>query len=227
MRQHRNGFTIIELLVVIAVVAILAALLLPAIQTAKEKAVKLNCKNNLRQIGIAAATYTTQYEGWLVGGQAITKFGWSVGHSNDPPQAGLLWEFYEDADIFLCPRDDRKPGTFTWSYTLNCSTQYLVGFGVDYGINSHYCQHGRNVSEIEYPEEVIYLLEENTDIKRRGPRGSYHTIDDFFFGAYDYVGSRHVGFNAVVYLDSHVGELRTGLDFVSDEFQKGSQYWVW
>jgi len=225
--RHRNGFTLIELLVVIAVIAILAALLLPAIQSAKERAVKANCWNNMHQIGVAAAGYATQNEGWLVGGKGISANGYAVGYSNQSPKTGLLWKYYENAPIFLCPRDRRQKGAYTWSYVLNCSTQYCVGYGIDYGPISDYCQHGRNVSEFEHEDEVIYFVEENTDIKLRGPRGDYHTIDDFYFGAYDYTGTRHVGFNVVAYLDNHIGEVDAGLDFPRDVFQKGGQYWRW
>src|SRR5689334_4243831 len=73
--RSSRGFTLVELLVVIGVIAVLIALLLPALQRARQAAETVSCLSNLRQIGIVAASYVSENKGWLLGNCDILQDG--------------------------------------------------------------------------------------------------------------------------------------------------------
>lgn len=95
LRTSVRGFTLIELLVVIAIIAILIALLLPAVQAAREAARRTQCKNNLKQIGLALHNYHDVHTVFPPGGTylaaTVQPAGWSI-------QARLL-PYIEQANL--------------------------------------------------------------------------------------------------------------------------------
>jgi prepilin-type N-terminal cleavage/methylation domain-containing protein len=90
MKSRRLGFTLIELLVVIAIIAILIALLLPAVQQAREAARRTQCKNNLKQLGLALHNYLDTALTFPIGQQyPKTRPNWRVGILPNLDQAPL------------------------------------------------------------------------------------------------------------------------------------------
>lgn len=95
MRAARRGFTLIELLVVIAIIAILIALLLPAVQQAREAARRSQCRNNMKQIGLALHNYHDTYNQFPINYSTVfttdnITLSWMVGILPNIDQAPLF-----------------------------------------------------------------------------------------------------------------------------------------
>jgi prepilin-type N-terminal cleavage/methylation domain-containing protein/prepilin-type processing-associated H-X9-DG protein len=127
----RRGFTLVELLVVIAVIALLAALLLPALASAKAKTKRVACLSNMRQVSLAVSFYAGEFVGRLPNPKAKNTFDFNNAKAPDNPLKLLrpfvgLINSNAAAPVYVCPgaqpttKADYAPvGTSSTALTIN------------------------------------------------------------------------------------------------------------
>ena len=131
IRPHQ-GFTLIELLMVMAIIAILAALLLPALNRAKEQAKGISCVNQLKQLAAASQMYAADNRGLLAENPMEGKGGsaWITGNMQLPAEAtntalirqSKFFAYAGNVGVFHCPTDlstDLRRGPRVRSYAMN------------------------------------------------------------------------------------------------------------
>lgn len=96
---RRRGFTLIELLVVIAIIAILIGLLVPAVQKVREAATRIQCSNNMKQLGLAFMNFHDTYKKFPVEGttQGISLFVWILPYVEQSGAYNQVWPLYQTA----------------------------------------------------------------------------------------------------------------------------------
>ena len=221
LNRKPYGFTLIELLVVIAIIAILAAILLPALNSARERGRAATCVSNLKQIAGGFNFYADANDGYYPhpgnngnNGQ-YDVFTWAT---LIPPYMGFEFDSNSPSGyaaqenvVFLCP---------SWQIAGDRGIEKTLGFkadGVRISVYNHYAANERVGVDKAHPRlNKVTNLSSAVHIVDRNHNGNYSRIfrwnnatgqaTALFAGGSPYVaGTRHNGSMNVLYLDGHVG----------------------
>lgn len=114
MKRSKCGFTLVELMIVMAIITVLVAILLPALHTAREHAIRLNCQSNCRQLLTAVFAYAADnqeampFPNWDGGGKTqYAAAGWlynaPIQPNQDDVRTGTLYRYLTTTQIYHCP----------------------------------------------------------------------------------------------------------------------------
>ena len=203
--RRKHGFTLIELLVVIAIIGILAALLLPTLQKARERARQTRCMVNLKEIYRAMVEYANDYDGYIVPFYDLaltwedhlkpyTKGGDDKGYYR---RTASGWEHYEYM-LFYCPTRHAKGHRFSMNgyYTTYTANSNVMGRPPNPVANSPWNPNPTadtskicKFSDFKYHEMIALLLEGGV---LGHVCGGVHNLWEPYGGQFDHNGQQNV-----------------------------------
>ncbi|MBP7933641.1 MAG: DUF1559 domain-containing protein [Phycisphaerae bacterium] len=214
LQADRPGFTLIEVLVVVAVVALLVAILLPALARARGQARGVTCLSNLRQMAVAAHTYTQSHKdrypiayAFSMHESTFTSYAWDFTSTRDwsgggsRVVAGLLWQGGADKDVQQCPS---FRGTSNWQQDPRTGYNYNTSY-IGHGTAESIVEPAR-AGDVRMPFRCALFGDgEYADGANKFMRAPWKNPgDDSFTGRYSGTqGFRHAERTNVAFCDGH------------------------